>query len=745
MFVDNLAYASKRKQRRKIMSKNYDWTPTAKRKLLDLALKYPSLKELRKIYQKHFPHISTWSSFENALRRLLEIEIKNGSILLKSHPNQRANGLLISEERLFDLIKKRPKNLRDVCQEFGLSSNDIYGIVDSMRAKGYEITIEKTLGENKKSFFQVKKIIGPVRTRGTYLDPISRNKIKILVVSDTCFGYQTHQPELFATALEIGSRENVDIMIHSGNIIAGRSNKNTLQDFWSDNYFEQLDYYLQSQEVPFKCYFMNGPRDLSFKTKKHPRNPARNLANQRENFFYAGDLEHDFWFGDLKIKAVHIKDQVTYSKSYAAQGIGENFTEAVEYVFRKPRKPDLLLVGGVLSYIDLPPKKPGGMQIIGLPSLYAMTVSQKSRKKRGGSPELGFAIIEIKLDKDGHPTNIESIWYPLTAYQRSRHSCENIQTGKNIPNDDENKILRLIKERPHRYGELSRKTGKSKPTIKKIVQALRKKGFPFEYDSLTGSLSLFYDWRKRPFQSIETDRLFYNRLKLMVFSDTHIGNQDARNDLIPEVYRIAEEEMCDIIACCGDIFDGSGAYRGHENELIFHGADDQFDEGIRIWPKSKIPTIMIAGSSHEWVFWNRSGYNIVKRFSESMDNIEYIGGREGLYGEKTINNIRLALYHPKGGVPYAKSYRPQKWIEGYVENISIDFPINLLLIGHLHISAGMLYKGIASILVPCLEDQTWYLKSKGLIPWLGAWVLEVKTDQKRNITFLKLKYISFEK
>jgi len=70
--------------------------------------------------------------------------------------------------------------------------------------------------------------------------------------------------------------------------------------------------------------------------------------------------------------------------------------------------------------------------------------------------------------------------------------------------------------------------------------------------------------------------------------------------------------------------------------------------------------------------------------------------------------------------------------------------VRVLLIGHLHISLFMLYKGIASFMIPCLEEQTWYLKSKGLNPWLGMWINEITLDKFNNVTRVRPKYISFE-
>jgi len=229
-------------------------------------------------------------------------------------------------------------------------------------------------------------------------------------------------------------------------------------------------------------------------------------------------------------------------------------------------------------------------------------------------------------------------------------------------------------------------------------------------------------------------------------SDTHIGNQKFREDLLVKAYQICEANKVDAITHSGDVLDGMAAYHGHELELTYHGADEQEERAKLIWPSSKIKTYVIAGSSHEWVYWDRAGHNAVKNLAKQIPNLEYIGGRVGLEGHLKKNGIIVKLVHPKGGVPYGKSYRLQKFIEALTEEVDgASFGANLILVGHLHLSMAMLYKGVAALLVPCLEEQTWYLKGKQLNPWLGMWITEITLDKQGNITRFFPKYISFEK
>ena len=653
-----------------------------------------------------------------------------------------------AEEKLINLIRK-PVMLSKLCDELDMSSNDIYQLVDSLRNKGYEATIEKKVNDETGEVSYEAKIDREAVSGGTLkLKGVSRREFKILVLSDTAYGLKSHQPELLATALEAAKKQRVDFAIHAGNIVAGRTTPTTEMDFLDDDFFSQVRYAGKMPNVPFKMYFLNGPKDLRHK-RKVGQNVARALCEGINNFRYAGDLEANFIVGGLRIKVLHVKDVVTYTKSYTLQGLRENLQESITYHFRKKRKPDILLVGGTLTYIHLPAKKTGGVEAIGLPSLYAMTASQKARKKRGGSPELGYVILTVKLGKDGKPTNIDHEWYPLTAYQRSEAIVDfpevNNDNGKALFTKEQKGILDILKERPYRYGELSRIFRKSKKHIQRVIKELKKIGYDIPYDRSAGTIALIHDWTSRKFNPIRFDGMFEKTLKVSCISDTHIGNREALVGLITRAYSRAKQEGVDVMTHSGDLLDGTGAYYGHEMEIIEHGADDQLDRADEVWPDSKIPTKIISGSSHEWVYWLKSGHNVVKSFAKLRDNVEYIGGRVGIEGTRTINGVMLKLVHPKGGVPYGKTYRLQNYTEGMVEEIEDSTDgVRLLLIGHLHIAIAMIYKGIAAFLIPCLEEQTWYLKSKGLNPWIGMWIIEITLDTYNNITRLRPKYISFE-
>ena len=254
---------------------------------------------------------------------------------------------------------------------------------------------------------------------------------------------------------------------------------------------------------------------------------------------------------------------------------------------------------------------------------------------------------------------------------------------------------------------------------------------------------------KKDFKPVFMDKMYVKHQKTADCSDVHIGNKKSRWDLLPEVYRTAEEEKVDEVHFCGDIVDGPGLNHKQliKGELDAAGIDKQRELALSGWSKSKITTKMISGSSHDLEYLELAGHNFTKTFAElatlrGLGKIDYIGEDDiWLRGIREINGIGNLLYHPSGGIPLGMTYRGQNNIEKLVP---IMDTAKILKIGHLHVAVFMHYKGMPCILVPCLQEQTQYLVAKGYFPWIGFWVTEVFVNDKEDITRIVLKYFPFK-
>ena len=110
-------------------------------------------------------------------------------------------------------------------------------------------------------------------------------------------------------------------------------------------------------------------------------------------------------------------------------------------------------------------------------------------------------------------------------------------------------------------------------------------------------------------------------------------------------------------------------------------------------------------------------------------------------GEIMIDSVKIVMDHPGGGSAQSVSYKPQKRIE----ILEPHTKPKLLLIGHYHKSYVFSYRNIQCVLVPALCDKTQFQQKQGLSNALGAYFLNIYSDQKGNIQYFEPEEILFGK
>lgn len=660
-----------------------------------------------------------------------------------------------NEEKLLIFLRqedKRPKSFDEISKLLDIPKEEIYPLRDVLAEGGYDIEI-------KESYVLLKS--DPAGAKPVKVSKITSNVVKVLVLSDLCFGIETQQPSLVETAYKLGEEAGVFFAIICGNIVAGKPPKGKEEEYFLQTYEEQLAYVIKHlPKASFKTTFINGPREMSW-LKATGENIGKALAEAREDLSYRADLKANFRIGKKEktiIAVMHAGEASAYTKSYTLQGVAENLQEAERYVFEHSDPLQMVIIGGAHTIIRDPRRYPikktriNDFCKVAVPSLYRVTRSQAVSKRRGGSPVLGCSIISFELNDDGSLKSLPVCeFYNFTSYfkENDYQDSDNGLSDKNITEQEKN-LLDLLKK-PRRLGALARMLGISGEHIETIITDLKNKGFAVLYDDASKS----YRWLrplKETFQPLDIKQFYAKTAKVLSFSDTHLGHKHERADLLKEVYDIAEAEKVDAIFHSGDVFEGEGAFRGQLRELTYQGADDQRDHALEIWPVSKIPTFVIMGTSHEKIFLDKCGHDIVNTFtrlmrSEKGANITALLGEDGITesrGVVDIKGIKFCLDHPSGGIPYGKSYRSQKLIENLVSEMELTDEAKILLEGHLHVAFFMLYKGMAGFMDACLEEKTKYIEAKGYTPWLGCWIIEVVVDQYENITKIVPRYIPFE-
>lgn len=226
--------------------------------------------------------------------------------------------------------------------------------------------------------------------------------------------------------------------------------------------------------------------------------------------------------------------------------------------------------------------------------------------------------------------------------------------------------------------------------------------------------------------------------KFGVVSCTHLGSKYQQLTHLNTFYALCKKQGVDTVFHCGDVVDGEHMWRGHEYDIFALGADSQIKYAVENYPKVKgISTKMISGN-HDLSFWARSGINVVESIASKRDDIEYLSDN---YALGTVGGLKIGLMHAAGGVPYARSYKPQK----IVEQLTPEMKPNFLFIGHWHVPAMVpSYRNVETVSMGCFQAQTPFLVRLGLQPVVSGLIVEMKVDGS-GLSSVKYEWIPFFK
>jgi predicted phosphodiesterase len=228
-----------------------------------------------------------------------------------------------------------------------------------------------------------------------------------------------------------------------------------------------------------------------------------------------------------------------------------------------------------------------------------------------------------------------------------------------------------------------------------------------------------------------------DHIKLLLISDTHLGSQYDRLDILRYLYKQAEEKGVNYILHSGDLTDG----RSNRPEQIYSLREASYtgqrDYVIEKYPHSYIPTYLISGNHDLW--WvKQCGADIVKDICNHRDDLHYLGSD---CEDLKIGKLKIRLYHGKGGGAYAKSYKVQK----YLDSIPLEERPHILQTGHTHQAFYMKQDSTHCFQTSCLQDLTPFERSMGFNNDKSCWWIDVFMDSKGNPIKIKQELETFQK
>ena len=243
---------------------------------------------------------------------------------------------------------------------------------------------------------------------------------------------------------------------------------------------------------------------------------------------------------------------------------------------------------------------------------------------------------------------------------------------------------------------------------------------------------------KKPLKSNDVYKIPNNleRLRLLLISDTHLCSKYDRLDILNYLYDKADKKQVNYILHSGDLTDGLSNRQQQLYELKEISYDGQRDYTIEKYPKSNIPTYLIAGNHDLW--WvKQCGTDIVKDICKNRDDLIYLGSD---CEDLQIGKLKIRLYHGKGG-GYAKSYKLQK----YLDAIPIEERPHILQTGHIHQAFYMKQDNTHCFQTSCLQDLTPFERSMGFSNDKSCWWVDINFDNRGNVYSINQELETFGK
>ena len=251
-----------------------------------------------------------------------------------------------------------------------------------------------------------------------------------------------------------------------------------------------------------------------------------------------------------------------------------------------------------------------------------------------------------------------------------------------------------------------------------LITLMNEQGYAIQY--INGEVVVL----KNPLRSQDVYEIPSNleHLRLLLISDTHLACKYDRLDIIRYLYHKAEDTNTNYILHAGDVTDGLSGRPQQLYDLREASYTGQRDYVIDQYPKSDIPTYMIAGNHDLW--WVRQcGADIVKDICLHRDDLHYLGSD---CEDLKIGKLKIRMYHGKGGGAYAKSYRIQKYLDG----IPVEERPHILHTGHIHQAFYMKQDNTHCLQTGCLQDLTPYERSQGFGNDKSCWWIDIDFDDR---------------
>lgn len=307
--------------------------------------------------------------------------------------------------------------------------------------------------------------------------------------------------------------------------------------------------------------------------------------------------------------------------------------------------------------------------------------------------------------------------------------------------DDFQRLLKVAKK-PISFEQLCDAVGKPPGETRRLLALAKAAGVGLNVGN--DHVQLAPDQQVRTVQDTRILPTNTKRQQVGVVSDLHLGSKYCLRAQLRDCIEHFYERGIRAVLIPGDLLDG--CYKHGIFELSHTGIEDQTRDLFETLPALPGLSYHAITGNHDHTFAELTGVNvgayITGYFAErGRKDIRFYGDC-GAFIE--IHGAVVHLWHPLGGMSYAKSYKLQKQIEKYGAG---EKP-HILLGGHVHQFATVEDRGVFGVLCPTFQASgSAFSKRLGGQPALGGLILSWEIageDLVRNFSVERRRYFEVE-
>lgn len=344
--------------------------------------------------------------------------------------------------------------------------------------------------------------------------------------------------------------------------------------------------------------------------------------------------------------------------------------------------------------------------------------------------------------------------------KKVRTPAEQAKTSQREPltKDD---LFRYLKNHPRTLEEICARFDRSPATIRTVIDEMKAEGYHLVIAE-DERHSIPIDVRPQvdtPAETIAGEPGMVVALGL--FSELHAGSRFSQPSAWKKAHDIAYEEYgVRHFIHPGDMTAGLFGYRGQSEDLISAARSESIRTVFRathnqIWladaytPRYPDAHHYLLGGNHDWWHVLACGVDPIRALCDRRPDFHYMG-----YDAAALpitDKVHVKLWHPNGGLPYAKSYRLQKGSEGLayttlreaIRHETSPF-VQIIVSGHLHIAIYLPTSPIVGIHPGAFEGQTSLGARLGSEPDLGGTIIRMLMTERGHIQRLEFTWLNFE-